>query len=771
MPKRPISSMVLRSGKTVKDRLRKTPRRSARIQLLLQPPPPIAQQNKTKQTKIKAVKVVANQVISQQELQEIRNVVTAHYNTNATTVHKDLRGLIKNPDLARRIQAQRNHILIPIKDRDQCDKTIGTIDCFGLIRCYLCGEPLITHIKNFRQNCRDVYGDLKTTGAIPWLNERNQSIDNDAPECDHIMPCSPVNDDLNGWGLNHILYSLLAKLLKIKGNDIEFSEAQTIEYDISYYNHLKVNIKPYNKLKYFLNAIIKSNYGWTHRICNNKKSNNTCINVVKIPGGVKSYIINDAELQSMSDKFINTTQWKGDIFRHFGELTKRTGMPLLKNQDELKASEVSVKSMKHKMNLICLILNDNIEYETYTPTTTPAQFMKNIYRGGATPIANRYNMVKIHENSSRISDVEEIKRRMNFSHPNTEEILETSEKSSTIDKKKLDIIAEKILDKTGESKKDTLKRLNTFLFLTDIDEIKDTPEYIKVVEELNEIYEDFERSNDESNELIQEVKDFLNYLNRQLPDYKSKCNQDYLQYIKEISNTHEFELFKQLILFDFSKFEKFEFFSFTGNFAQDLIKNNFLILRYREVKLNVEDPKIKFAHYKQTFFFNYFNEKNEIREDKKKSIIDNLRQLNPDIDESISDDDLIQEKLLNEFEERYKMIDDKTKLNDIYINWYYFNIFQLLLTPKDKLLDRFKDTDYVEEGNAIIEEILKIKKIMPVKFSDKFAIKVKEANRDGTKMQELYQDVRRTCFQLSIAHGLLYNHEKTDNKKAKILAL
>ena len=611
-----------------------------------------------------------------QEEREIFQIIKNSYTPgNITTIHKDLRGLVKKPDLARSIQTARHHILMPIKDREQCDKTIGQIDCFGKIKCYLCGEPIITHVKNFRQNCKDVYNELKTPlrTSIPWLNERNQSIDNDSPECDHIMPCSPLDENLNGWGLNHILYGLLAKLLKVKGNDIPFSDAGSVEYDEKYYDYLKINYSSNYKLKYFLNAIIKSNYGWTHRICNNKKLNHTCIDVTKNSAGIKTYTLNNAKLEDISDKFIRSPQWIADIFNHFNKLKTITGKQLLVDENFINASDLSKFSMNNKMVLICLILNGE-----------------------------------------------------------------------------------------GENEENKLKRLNTFLFLMDIDDIKDTIKYKKVVEELNEIYEDFLKNNDESNEIIDELKEYLNFLNRQLPEYKSNYNQDYLQYIQEITNTHEFELFKQLILFDFTKFEKFKCFSFFGNFAKNLIDNKILTKdKDNKVILNVENPKIKYTHYKQTFFFNNFNEKNEIKEDMKKTIIDNLKKLNPDVD--VSDDDkLIKNKLLDQFEERYNMIDDKTKLNDIYINWYYFHIFQLFLIPDDKMQYIITETitDNKDEIGEIIEEIKKIKKIMPVTFSKKFAIKVQEANNDETKMQELFQDVRRTYFQLSIGYGLLYNDEK-----------
>jgi len=674
-----------------------------------------------------------------QEEREIFQIIKNSYTPgNITTIHKDLRGLVKKPDLARSIQTARHHILMPIKDREQCDKTIGQIDCFGKIKCYLCGEPIITHVKNFRQNCKDVYNELKTPlrTSIPWLNERNQSIDNDSPECDHIMPCSPLDENLNGWGLNHILYGLLAKLLKVKGNDIPFSDAGSVEYDEKYYDYLKINYSSNYKLKYFLNAIIKSNYGWTHRICNNKKLNHTCIDVTKNSAGIKTYTLNNAKLEDISDKFIRSPQWIADIFNHFNKLKTITGKQLLVDENFINASDLSKFSMNNKMVLICLILNENQEYENYTPTTS-GNFRKNIYGG------------LLNVSSIPPSDIPYLEKLQ-------------KKKKYNIDKEKIKIIAEKILNGEGENEENKLKRLNTFLFLMDIDDIKDTIKYKKVVEELNEIYEDFLKNNDESNEIIDELKEYLNFLNRQLPEYKSNYNQDYLQYIQEITNTHEFELFKQLILFDFTKFEKFKCFSFFGNFAKNLIDNKILTKdKDNKVILNVENPKIKYTHYKQTFFFNNFNEKNEIKEDMKKTIIDNLKKLNPDVD--VSDDDkLIKNKLLDQFEERYNMIDDKTKLNDIYINWYYFHIFQLFLIPDDKMQYIITETitDNKDEIGEIIEEIKKIKKIMPVTFSKKFAIKVQEANNDETKMQELFQDVRRTYFQLSIGYGLLYNDEK-----------
>jgi len=726
------------------------------------------------------------------EKQQIKAIIEKNFNKDPDRLkklNKDLRGLDKNQTLGIRLQQQRKHILVPIQDREQCEKTIGEIDCFGKIRCYLCGEPVITHVKNFRKNCKNIYGDKMTPLHLPWFNERNQSIDNDAPECDHILPCSPADEDFSGWGLNRILYSLLAKLLSINGNNIPFAVAGSEGYDQRYYDYLKTYYRSNNKLKFFLNAIIKSNYGWTHRICNNKKTNLTCLIKDTTSG---DYSVDLVQLNYMSERFILTNQWTTDIFNHFKNLDANNPQTqkLLLNTKIQQAVARSKDSMKNKFDLICLILNENKDYVGYTPTANPAKWTTYVFGGAGAEITSKSPDIEqrfLNEYSNNNKE----KRPQNLtvsiipsSANNLTAVQEEEEVSEKlVDKEKINIIAERILDSTGENEKDRQKRLYTYLFLMNIDEIKDTSEYKKAVEELNDIYEDFLKSKDFLNDLtdedkeellkgndnptilVEKLKTYLNFLNRQLPDYKNNYKQEYLQYIDKIKNTHENQLFIQLILFDFSKFEKFKFFSFGDNFAKYLIDNEILIINSKgNVIFNIENKQIKYTHYKQTFFFNYFDENNEIKEEKKSEIIQKLKKLNKDTVFEENNDKLINEKLLEQFEERYRMIDDKTKLNDIYINWYYFNIFQLLLCSTDdqmrKLFDGIEYEEKEKEIEQIIEEIKKIKKIMPVEFSDNFAAKVKEANENKTKMQELFQDVRRTCFQLSIGHGLLYNDEK-----------
>lgn len=149
-----------------------------------------------------------------------------------------------------------------LQDREQCDIALGNIDCNGKNLCYICLAKLIPHTNIF-DTCKATTTEWDLT-TLPIVDENAGYY----PQCEHIIACKSVSDDLNPWYMNFMMYKIHQKLLNAHGIVAEPNIPSimtsyvrpTITTDITY-------------LDYFLRIIIRMNYEWSHANCNNLKSN------------------------------------------------------------------------------------------------------------------------------------------------------------------------------------------------------------------------------------------------------------------------------------------------------------------------------------------------------------------------------------------------------------------------------------------------------------------------------------------------------------------
>ena len=152
-----------------------------------------------------------------------------------------------------------------IPDRDQCYEALGNIDCNGRNYCYICLSKLIPH-SNVYKNC------MKLGTITEWDISKLSDLNEDAgyyPQCEHIIACKSVSDDLNPWYMNFMMYSIHRKLLTA----VNVKAEPHIPTFATTYVRPTASAKDINYLDYFLKIIIRMNYEWSHAICNNIKSN------------------------------------------------------------------------------------------------------------------------------------------------------------------------------------------------------------------------------------------------------------------------------------------------------------------------------------------------------------------------------------------------------------------------------------------------------------------------------------------------------------------
>ena len=154
-----------------------------------------------------------------------------------------------------------------VKDKQQCFHALGNIECNGHNYCYICLSKLIPHA--------DVYKKCKTNGLIEEWNIASlpDFVDsmNFYPQCEHIIACKTVSDDLNPWYMNFMMYSIHVKLFKLLSI---VSEPSIPAYAATYTRPIpSLPSTDVSYLEYFLKIIIRMNYEWSHAICNNIKTN------------------------------------------------------------------------------------------------------------------------------------------------------------------------------------------------------------------------------------------------------------------------------------------------------------------------------------------------------------------------------------------------------------------------------------------------------------------------------------------------------------------
>lgn len=288
----------------------------------------------------------------------------------------------------------------PIKDREQCDLTLGNISCDGSTRCYLCNLSIIPHTKIFRTFCIDE-NNTKIDTSTQWIKERC-STDNDYPECEHIIPCISLGGIYgNPWDLDIMLHKAVKSRLTQPQSSI-------------------ITINTTN----FLDSQMRINYAWAHKICNNIKSNNPLIHNV---GGL--WTIADQKLDTLLDKIFINQDWRKFYDRYFLLHNKTINISLpnnlvhsnTQNNSHMNPDKTIMKSAAiNRLQLVCDLLNlpqfkplipisTMIQAPTFTGNpsvvSSSVQRRRNVQ---SVSVQRRQNISRITQNQQRLLNIQNI---------------------------------------------------------------------------------------------------------------------------------------------------------------------------------------------------------------------------------------------------------------------------------------------------------------------------------------------------------------------------
>lgn len=260
-----------------------------------------------------------------------------------------------------------------VKDREQCDISMGPVNCDGSTRCYLCDVSIIPHTDTFRKNCIDednIEKDINTR----WKKERC-SYDNDSAECEHIQPCNHPNETFNPWNLDLVIHGAFKRLFKQR-NITPANGMLTRDY-VRFIQLVNFN----NNTNNFFDIQMRALYAWSHRICNNLKSNKPLIrfdNSVNI----KRWVVMETMVNTLlKNSIMNYNDWKKFYTRYYIlQTTNKTNInlpnmvhtdPTQRIPSEAPILKQMVDSTIKRLKLLCDILNSTKLYNGELPKLLP----------------------------------------------------------------------------------------------------------------------------------------------------------------------------------------------------------------------------------------------------------------------------------------------------------------------------------------------------------------------------------------------------------------
>ena len=184
-----------------------------------------------------------------------------------------------------------------------------------------------------------------------------------SPQCEHIIPCNSktINPYLLMLMIGTNYTSFFGKKATILKQMVSNPASRIDE------SNIKSMMKQYKSkpVQYFFNIIIRINYAWSHRSCNNFKTNKDFIKL-----GTK-YEIDDTEVDKYASDFFTslpnkfTTELQPELISKtmFGKIPKiysATHLPTLNSATPLvPLKNNSIKSINSRLGIITKVLNDS----------------------------------------------------------------------------------------------------------------------------------------------------------------------------------------------------------------------------------------------------------------------------------------------------------------------------------------------------------------------------------------------------------------------------
>jgi len=331
--------------------------------------------------------------------------------------------------------------------------------------------------------------------------------------------------------------------------------------------------------------------------------------------------------------------WEKDVHNHFKIIKQKKPIyPPIEIYEQTADTNIAMFynnckiSIRDRMFLETLILNDTSSFGNYREYVIPSNFLKK--KGGIAAVDHRLNTIyESSEDYSKLSQKEReelinsIKFKTNFS-PNVLKVSEIGRSnllsSSFHVSPQISQLSSESTENLESSSQSSSKRpvKTNIKLLKLVDHIKNEKIYADSVKFLINSFKDpsYQTPN---------FKILIDYLYRNLPTTKNLYNKNILKYINKISKNNVYNLFLKFINFDFTKYENEKEFSF----------ETFYFTYYK----NLSDEDIKKIYFRYIVFNN-------------KEILQNTR-------------------LIEVLEKIYKMTDKETIIYHIYI----FNFFKKIL--------------------------------------------------------------------------------------------
>jgi len=478
---------------------------------------------------------------------------------------KNIRGLTNEVYAEIRKFRKLTHNYYQLEDVEQCELTLGKLQCFGNTKCYICSLSVPPHISIFRSQCMNEFNEeLMPHNYFPWVKE-SCTIDNIYPQCEHILPCNPRPDatagsiTINPWLLNIMMYSHLKKWFIFYNQHLILPNNATLDRNFvsdvmqSIYNFPGgITIKDRREL-IFISILVRINYAWAHRLCNIKKSNLDFFDVN--PDGTLKII--DAEVVSFIREFTSNAKDSNVI-------------------DKIYNNMVEIYNRK-KLPIDLGLFNPVLPISNNVPDVNFDRFRYKMYDS----IIERFNVLLVAINDdpdfypSEFSAFDE----------------EPPKKGGSGSQSLKEII---------DSDKDLLEDDETYLFLKYIEDIKDKDGYEETILELNELFKDTDDK---------EMDKILHYLKLKLPNADKYINNGLLDKIIELKKLPAYKTLIKFLLFDFSIYDNDEKLSMKyykdniyDKYDEDQLKTNYIKIIGLNNKKIIENKKFT------GFFDRIFNE-------------------------------------------------------------------------------------------------------------------------------------------------------------------
>jgi hypothetical protein len=472
------------------------------------------------------------------------------------------------------LEQQRNHDIVEVSSAaEQCNFALGEIPLDGRTRCYICDASLIPHIDVFREKLMNQYGDVSSEySRSPWVLPAAPH-DHCYPECDHIIACNAINENINPWLLNIMVYSLIMKIMKFQQGFIPIPD--NAEFTSDYItNHLDTPLdgqpgEEDRKLMWFINVISRINYAWTHRGCNGPKSHFdfVCHDYLPLPNGVYRKILHPKNYHDIRDILYNkiynanSGNFVNGILEHFLNIQQKKNPsstqiinilpriangPFRLNESQHKLADVTnrgTESVLNRVELLCKCYNNTTELDHIENYVIPSD------NGTLGHI-----LVRLNDRRRRRGGVGELLQTTNNS-PTPK----TSKKEVDIVKK---IIKKTILDTSKKTQRESLKSISKLresntnkktsdvdllIFMENIKHKKQSVDTLKFLTNYLKTSKYQENSN---------IQNLINVFERSLPESESIYDKELLEHINKLKNTNAFKILLLLLTYDYSKIEK-----------------------------------------------------------------------------------------------------------------------------------------------------------------------------------------------------------------------